>query len=250
MISVLETALPSSLLAEALTNSAAVYSQVASEFAAGTTPSWFAALPTRIQTYLDPAIASTQSQSERRSGTTTHPFGTTSSSGPRKAKTTTYHTPTPSSTSNVPSRKETHSSLSTGAKVGIGVGTGVGAVALFSAIFCVLYRRKSTQRRPLQAVEHTDLEKDFPKRADSTRPYLDSKAELPGGVSKPATAIASERHDGEPQHDEDQTGPENSELQTGTPPPIPFASKPTYKRTGTGDSYELPGGFEGYEARA
>jgi len=52
VLSVLETALPSSLLAEALTNSAAVSSQIASEFSAGSTPSWFSALPTPIQSYL------------------------------------------------------------------------------------------------------------------------------------------------------------------------------------------------------
>ncbi|GAB7338619.1 hypothetical protein MBLNU457_5354t1 [Dothideomycetes sp. NU457] len=53
---VLATALPSSLVAEALTNSAAVSSEIASEFRAGATPSWFAALPTDIQTYLNPPV--------------------------------------------------------------------------------------------------------------------------------------------------------------------------------------------------
>lgn len=49
---VLATALPSSLVAEALTDPAAVSSEIASEFSAGITPSWFAALPTGIQSYL------------------------------------------------------------------------------------------------------------------------------------------------------------------------------------------------------
>ncbi|KAK5123064.1 hypothetical protein LTR85_003260 [Meristemomyces frigidus] len=55
VLSVLQTALPSSVIAEALTNSAAVSSEIASEFAAGNTPTWFTALPSDIQTYLVPA---------------------------------------------------------------------------------------------------------------------------------------------------------------------------------------------------
>jgi hypothetical protein len=46
---VLQTALPSSLVAEALTNSQAVASEISSQFAAGETPTWFSALPTDIQ---------------------------------------------------------------------------------------------------------------------------------------------------------------------------------------------------------
>lgn len=57
VVSVLQTALPSSLINEALTNSAGVSSQLASEFAAGETPAWFTALPTAVQTYLIPAFA-------------------------------------------------------------------------------------------------------------------------------------------------------------------------------------------------
>ncbi|EME89760.1 uncharacterized protein MYCFIDRAFT_210177 [Pseudocercospora fijiensis CIRAD86] len=56
VVSVLQTALPSSLIQEALTNSAGVSSELASEFAAGQTPSWFTALPSDVQTYLVPAI--------------------------------------------------------------------------------------------------------------------------------------------------------------------------------------------------
>lgn len=48
--------MPSSLVAEALTNSAAVSSEIASEFAHSETPTWFTALPSDIQTYLVPAI--------------------------------------------------------------------------------------------------------------------------------------------------------------------------------------------------
>ncbi|KAF7189649.1 hypothetical protein HII31_08969 [Pseudocercospora fuligena] len=57
VVSVLQTALPSSLIQEALTNSAGVSSELASEFAAGQTPSWFTALPSDVQTYLVPAGA-------------------------------------------------------------------------------------------------------------------------------------------------------------------------------------------------
>lgn len=55
IIQVLQTALPSSLFQEALTNSAAVSSQIASEFAAGETPSWYSAIPSDIKTYLNPS---------------------------------------------------------------------------------------------------------------------------------------------------------------------------------------------------
>ncbi|KAF4556955.1 Hypothetical protein D9617_1g088370 [Elsinoe fawcettii] len=56
---VLQTALPSSLVQEALTNSDAVSSQIASQFAAGQTPSWFTALPTDIQSFLIGGAAET-----------------------------------------------------------------------------------------------------------------------------------------------------------------------------------------------
>ena len=55
---VLATALPSSLVAEALTNTGAVASQIASEFSVGSTPAWFTALPTGIQSYLLGPVAS------------------------------------------------------------------------------------------------------------------------------------------------------------------------------------------------
>ncbi|KAI7277997.1 hypothetical protein KC345_g6211 [Hortaea werneckii] len=54
VLQVLQTALPSSLVAEALTNSAAVSSEIASQFSAGETPTWFTALPSDVQTYLIP----------------------------------------------------------------------------------------------------------------------------------------------------------------------------------------------------
>jgi len=56
--SVLETALPSSLVALAETNSAAAESVIATEFAGSNTPTWFASLPTAVQTYIIPLNAS------------------------------------------------------------------------------------------------------------------------------------------------------------------------------------------------
>ena len=50
--SVLLTALPPSLLAIAVTNTAAVASIIESAFSAGQTPAWFSALPTDVQNYL------------------------------------------------------------------------------------------------------------------------------------------------------------------------------------------------------
>ncbi|EMD01258.1 hypothetical protein BAUCODRAFT_204022 [Baudoinia panamericana UAMH 10762] len=58
VLSVLQTALPSTLVQEALTNSAAVSSQIASQFSAGQTPTWFTALPSDIQTFLVPLATS------------------------------------------------------------------------------------------------------------------------------------------------------------------------------------------------
>ncbi|CZT22738.1 uncharacterized protein RCC_08443 [Ramularia collo-cygni] len=54
VVSVLATALPSSLISEYATNSAAVASEISSAFDAGNTPSWFEALPSAVQTYLIP----------------------------------------------------------------------------------------------------------------------------------------------------------------------------------------------------
>lgn len=54
ILMVLETALPSTLVQEALTNSASVASEISSEFAAGQTPTWFTGLPSDVQTYLVP----------------------------------------------------------------------------------------------------------------------------------------------------------------------------------------------------
>ncbi|KEQ99325.1 hypothetical protein AUEXF2481DRAFT_169927 [Aureobasidium subglaciale EXF-2481] len=63
VIQVLQTAVPTSVALEFLTNSAGVYSSVASELAAGSTPSWIAGLPSDVQSYLvgvaeTPSVAS------------------------------------------------------------------------------------------------------------------------------------------------------------------------------------------------
>ncbi|KAI4740213.1 hypothetical protein E4T50_09376 [Aureobasidium sp. EXF-12298] len=52
IIQVLQTAVPTSIALEFLTNSAGVYSSVASELAASSTPSWIAGLPTDVKSYL------------------------------------------------------------------------------------------------------------------------------------------------------------------------------------------------------
>lgn len=62
VVSVLQTALPSSLLNEALTNSAGVSSQIASQFAAGETPGWFSSLPNEVKTYLVPTLTDLPTQ--------------------------------------------------------------------------------------------------------------------------------------------------------------------------------------------
>jgi len=72
IFSVLQTALPSSLVAEALTNSDAVSSQIASQFLAGETPSWFQELPSDIQTYIVPVAPVTTGVVDLGNGTTTN----------------------------------------------------------------------------------------------------------------------------------------------------------------------------------
>ncbi|OCK74643.1 hypothetical protein K432DRAFT_386698 [Lepidopterella palustris CBS 459.81] len=57
VLQVLATALPSSLLAVAATNPAALGSIISSEFAAGQTPAWYSALPPDVKSYL-PILAS------------------------------------------------------------------------------------------------------------------------------------------------------------------------------------------------
>ncbi|KEQ58119.1 uncharacterized protein M437DRAFT_32922, partial [Aureobasidium melanogenum CBS 110374] len=52
IVQVLQTAVPSSIYQEFLTNSGGVYSSVASELAASSTPSWIAALPTGVKSYV------------------------------------------------------------------------------------------------------------------------------------------------------------------------------------------------------
>merc|ERR1712227_972387 len=52
IIEVLQTAVPTSLALEFLTNSAGIYSSVAAELAASSTPSWIAGLPTDVKSYL------------------------------------------------------------------------------------------------------------------------------------------------------------------------------------------------------
>ncbi|KAI5369917.1 hypothetical protein Slin15195_G007950 [Septoria linicola] len=69
VVSVLQTALPSSLIQEALTNSAGVSSELASQFAAGETPSWFTALPSDVQTYLVPTGGGVPSATAITTGT-------------------------------------------------------------------------------------------------------------------------------------------------------------------------------------
>jgi len=82
---ILATALPPQLVSEALAGStSAVYKEIASEFAASTTPKWFTALPTPVQTYL----LGTGAQSiGGGSNATMHSNHTTTKGGPH------HHTP-------------------------------------------------------------------------------------------------------------------------------------------------------------
>ncbi|TKA80433.1 hypothetical protein B0A55_03378 [Friedmanniomyces simplex] len=72
---VLQTALPSSLVAEALTNPAAASSEIAAEFATST-PAWFTGLPSNIKTYLVPLATNGASLSAAAGNITAAPNAT------------------------------------------------------------------------------------------------------------------------------------------------------------------------------
>ncbi|PPJ55435.1 hypothetical protein CBER1_02745 [Cercospora berteroae] len=92
VVSILQTALPSSLLNEALTNSAGVSSQIASQFAAGETPGWFSSLPNEVKTYLVPTLTDLPTQtgtSSMMTETGSMTTGTDRSSSTRSSRTST-----------------------------------------------------------------------------------------------------------------------------------------------------------------
>ena len=112
--------------------------------------------------------------------------------------------------------------LSRGAQAGIGVGVAL-PVVLIILLGIFLSKRR---RRKLGA----------PKRAESKRPYVDSKAELDATTEQRKTDTTRELADREPQE---------LRAEPSKAPPIPYASKPRYI---SGCSVELDGGFEGHES--
>ncbi|KAK4508463.1 hypothetical protein PRZ48_002202 [Zasmidium cellare] len=147
VISVLQTALPSSLIQEALTNSAAVSSKIASEFSAGETPAWFTALPSDVQTYLVPAgtfpnatgsvVSAGATNSANSTGNTTT-FSRTSTRAPTTITSTATSSETSGSGSNDAASASDASSSSTGGAsmptniVGLGLAGAVGLVGVLA----------------------------------------------------------------------------------------------------------------------
>ncbi|KAJ9628000.1 hypothetical protein H2203_003220 [Taxawa tesnikishii (nom. ined.)] len=85
VLQVLQTALPSSLYSLATANPLAASSVIASEFSAGATPSWYSALPSDIQTLLNPVVTGAANASSITSaiagGITSAPAANTSALG-------------------------------------------------------------------------------------------------------------------------------------------------------------------------
>ncbi|KAF2461152.1 hypothetical protein BDY21DRAFT_361141 [Lineolata rhizophorae] len=145
ILSVLATALPASLVSEALTNSAAVSSEIASQFAAGDTPSWFAALPTDVQTYLAPVATVTESppfpagNSTMGGATNSNSAAVTSTATSTTTSTDADESDEPTSSSSSDESEETAaSSSSTGgaslptAVVGYGVAGAMGVLGMLA----------------------------------------------------------------------------------------------------------------------
>ncbi|KAF2162352.1 hypothetical protein M409DRAFT_27356 [Zasmidium cellare ATCC 36951] len=147
VISVLQTALPSSLIQEALTNSAAVSSEIASEFSAGSTPAWFTALPSDVQTYLVPVasfpnatgsvISAGPTNSANSTGNSTT-LSRTSTRGPTTITSTATNSGSGSGSNNGASATQGESSSSTGGAsmptniMGLGLAGAVGLVGVLA----------------------------------------------------------------------------------------------------------------------
>jgi len=115
--------------------------------------------------------------------------------------------------------------LSTGAKAGIGVGVAVAVLLLLAIGFMVLRQRKR-RRVFLGGLQE-------PQRAESTRPYVDGKAELPGHDDLKQPAVG-ELPDREPQELATDQAPREVAAST-EPPPIPFATKPRFDGSTTSE---------------
>lgn len=187
VLGLLATAVPTSLAALYLTNSRSAEQLIESKLDAGSTPAWFASLPTPVQTYLLGVHITSSSQSTSSTSvagfssfpyststpgfptspsysylvpTTPHRTGISEStrfpiSGASGATQTLTHQPTQRT-----NRPQFIPVLSTGAKAGIGVGAGVGAVGLLAlgcAIFLLRRRRSaSVPEIPFSAAYHDD----------------------------------------------------------------------------------------------
>ncbi|KAM3418345.1 hypothetical protein BST61_g4344 [Cercospora zeina] len=117
VVSILQTALPSTLLNEALTNSAGVSAELASQFNAGETPAWFSSLPNGVKTYLVPTLTD---------------LPTTAS---ETGSMTTDHATTQHSTSSSKTSTETEKSASRTSEAGAGNAAATGAVVAGMAGF-------------------------------------------------------------------------------------------------------------------
>jgi hypothetical protein len=82
ILKVLQTAVPTSIALDFLTNSAAVYSSIASDLAASSTPSWIAALPSDAKSYIIGAVESPSAVSSAIASITSASAGSIITSSP------------------------------------------------------------------------------------------------------------------------------------------------------------------------
>ena len=185
------------------------------------TPASAPILPTSTSAKIESSSSAAVARS--RAGTATSTAATLNNNNPIVTSTAgSAPNAKPSSHNTAVQSHDQGSGLSTGAKAGIGVGVAI--AVLLAVVIALIYLRRSRRRtRAYQSQRVGHL--------GNQRPYLDSKAELPGKEKPSKDGVgALELQDRDPQE-----LPGNREA-----PPIPLASKPrSYSAFRGGDSHEL-----------
>ncbi|KAF2264473.1 hypothetical protein CC78DRAFT_580254 [Lojkania enalia] len=137
VLNVLATALPSSVLSEALADPTSFASAVASSIAAGNTPSWILALPTEVQSLL-PSLYPVETPASTTEAPLTTPPPVSSPSagtitGPPGNSTggSTFNSPTPSATDGAPSSSQSgNGAAAPTAVIGAGIAGAIGLLGM------------------------------------------------------------------------------------------------------------------------
>jgi hypothetical protein len=210
---VLSTAVPASLLALAATNPAAMANNMISDFADGSTPSWYDSLPSNVKSCLQESALNglgvftgdafsltglpslpTEPVSSSSEDETFHP--TTRALSTRSLTTTSATTGSISSSTATlkaspaaaEDSKASSPGLSTGAKAGIGVGVGLAALFVIAGVllFCLRRRKRGlAESSPDSSAnvlsESPREDKPTYKAPDPAQTYY-QKSELPGST--------------------------------------------------------------------